>query len=133
MDLASHDVTVDYLEKEVPDCNIQLGKSKFLFVDGKDWLMETKVNNNTISKLTFLSKYVDDAFRTLNISTASGLVCKTSALFGGCAGDMKIIEFLGSFGPESADVKSWEAIVIRDPWKPEDEVFPTALEDVVSS
>ena len=133
MDLAILDVTADYLEKEVPERNVQLGKSKLLFVDGKDWLMETKGNDNTISKLTFSSKNEDDAFRALTISTASGLVCETSALFGGRAGERKIIEFLGSLGPESADVASWEDIATRDPWKPEDDVFWTALEDIVSA
>ena len=133
MDLAILDVTADYLEKEVPERNVQLGKSKLLFVDGKDWLMETKGNDNTISKLTFSSKNEDDAFRALAILTTSGLVCETSTVFGGRAGERKIIEFLGSLGPESADVASWEDIATRDPWKPEDDRFWTALEDIVTA
>ncbi len=70
-----------------------------------------------------MSKNKENAFRALTILTASGLVCEIFILFGGRAGERKIIEFLGSLGPESADVKSWEDIATRDPWKTEDDVF----------
>ena len=133
MDLAILDITADYLEKEVPDRNLDLGKGKLLFVDGKDWLMVTKGNDNALAKETFSSKNEADAFRGLTFSTASGLVCESSPLFGGRAGERKIVEFMGSLGPETANVKEWEDVASRDPWKPEDDTFWTALSDVVSA
>ncbi len=43
-------MNTDYLDKEVPDQNVDLVKSKLTFVDGKDWSMVTKTNDNAISK-----------------------------------------------------------------------------------
>mmetsp|Transcript_14509 Transcript_14509/g.31560 ORF Transcript_14509/g.31560 Transcript_14509/m.31560 type:complete len:215 (+) Transcript_14509:127-771(+) len=131
LDLAILDVTADYLHKEVLDRNLNLGKDKLLYVDSKDWLMEMNANNNAVSKQTFSTKNEEDAFCALTVSMAAGLACETSPPFAARAGERKNIEFLGSLGPEMADVVSWEDIALRDLWKLEDDKFWTALSDTI--
>ena len=74
LDLSILDIIRDYLFKEAPDRNIELGKPKLVFHDGKDWLIAPKGNDNAITKCTYSSKTEKDSARGITWSTAAGLV-----------------------------------------------------------
>jgi len=45
------DVTADYLIKEVPEKNIELGQSKTVYVDGKDWPISPKTSDTVFFRV----------------------------------------------------------------------------------
>ena len=49
-DMCTLDITRDYLTNEVPAINVDLGKPKLVFHDGKDWLIyPTSVGERAIA------------------------------------------------------------------------------------
>ncbi|KAL7482282.1 hypothetical protein ACHAW6_010740 [Cyclotella cf. meneghiniana] len=130
-DLSCLDVTADYLHKEVPDRNIELGRPKLVFTDGKDLQISTKQNDNVISKGTFSSKTDGDAGRSLTSSTATGMAFQKSYLYGGRGGEKQILRQLSRLGAANADTKSWEDVAINTPWKLEDNTYWTALDNLL--
>ena len=133
MDLSILDITDDYLTKEVPDRNIDLGKSELVFVDGKDYLCAPKRSDTTIEKAQFSSKNEKTAARDLTFSTPAGLVCEESPLFCGRGGERQIIEWMGSLGPKTASISEWKDVALTDPWTKHDDTFWTALSDAMSA
>ncbi|KAL7528716.1 hypothetical protein ACHAXR_002591, partial [Thalassiosira sp. AJA248-18] len=133
MDLSCLDITSDYLFKEVPNRNMDLGKPKLVYVDGKDWLISLKGNDNAVAKCTYSSKTEKDSARCLTFSTASGLVFEWSPLFGGRAGERKIVEFMGSLGPQNAPIADWEDVATKNPISSDDDAFWTALTDIMTA
>jgi len=134
VDLSCLDITSDYLFKEVPDRNINLGKPRLVFVDGKDWLISPKRNDTTVEKMSFSSKTDSTSTRGLTMSTAGGLVFEWSPLFGGRGGERKIIEFMGSLGPLNAPIADWEDVAYLVMKADEDDdAFWTALSDVMTA
>lgn len=112
-DLSLLDITADYLKKEVPDVNVELGESKMVFVDGKDSHLSPKGNNSAVLKSTYSLKTDKDAARCLTFPTASGLVFEHTRLFGGRAGERRLVEFLGQLGPLNSKVEEWEDAAIN--------------------
>ena len=134
LDLSILDITDDYLEKEVPDKNVDLGKPRLVFlVDGKDYLCAPKRSDTTIEKAQFSSKNEKTAARDLTLSTPAGLVFEESPLFCGRAGERQIIEWMGSLGPTTAPIHEWKDVAINDPWTKGDDIFWTALSDAMSA
>ena len=131
--LACLDIDENYLWKEVPNKNIELGRPNLVFVDGKDWLIAPKGNDNTVAKCTYSSKTEKDSTRGLTWSTAGGLIFERSPLVGGRAGERNLVKFLGSLGPMNAPLEDWEDIATRDRWTPKDDTYWTALTDVLSA
>ena len=123
----------DYLGKEVPNVNLDLGKPKLVFHDGKDWLICPKHNDNAIMKCTYSSKNERDACRGITWSTASGLVFETTSLFGGRAGERALVRLYCSLGNKCAPVEEWEDIALNESLAEGDDTFWTALSDVLSA
>ena len=82
-DLSHLDITADYLSKEVPNKNLELNRGKAVYPDGKDWHMGTKRNDTAVAKSTYSSKNDEVAFRSVCMSTATGLVFEPSPAFAG--------------------------------------------------
>lgn len=131
-DLSHLDITADYLFKELPTKNLEMGRLKQVYPDGKDWHMWSKRNDTAIAKSTYSSKNDEDAFRSVCMSTAAGAVFEPSPAFGGRAGERQIIRYMSSLGPVNAKTEDWEDVVIYDPWIPAvDDTFYTALDDAL--
>lgn len=127
------DITADYLVKEVPDININLGRPEMVYTDGKDANMSPKRNDNALAKSTFSSKTNKDAARMLTFSTAAGLIFELTRMFGARVGERKLVEYLSSLGPVNAPVEDWEDVANLDPWDPKvDDAFYTALNDMLT-
>mmetsp|Transcript_14350 Transcript_14350/g.24033 ORF Transcript_14350/g.24033 Transcript_14350/m.24033 type:complete len:730 (-) Transcript_14350:42-2231(-) len=132
IDLSCLDITSDYLFKEVPDRNINLGKPRLVFVDGKDWLISPKQNDTAVEKMSYSSKTEKTSARGLTFSSAGGLVFEWSPLFGGRGGERKIVEFMGSLGPSNAPIADWEDVAGAAD-DDDDDLFWTALSDVMTA
>jgi hypothetical protein len=131
-DLSHLDITADYLSKEVPNKNLELNRGKAVYPDGKDWHMGTKRNDTAVAKSTYSSKNDEDAFRSVCMSTATGLVFEPSPAFAGRAGERQIIRYMSSLGPLNANTEDWEDVALYDPWIPsKDDKFYTALDDAL--
>ena len=50
MDLSCLDITADYLHKEEPQLHTDVGGLRLVSVDGKDWWLMAKQNDNTLTK-----------------------------------------------------------------------------------
>ena len=133
IDLSILDITDDYLTKEVPDKNIDLGKPHLVYVDGKDYLCAPKRSDTTIEKAQFSSKNEKTAARDLTLTTAIGCVFEQSPLFCGRGGERQIVEWMGSLGPMTAPINEWKDVAITDPWTKGDDKFWTALSDAMSA
>jgi len=110
MDLSCLDITLDYIFKEVPEKNTNLGMPCLVFVDGKDWVIAPKGNDTTIEKCTYSSKTEKTSARSLAFSTAAGLVFEWTPLFGGRAGERKIVESMSELGVACAPTEEWEDV-----------------------
>mmetsp|Transcript_10347 Transcript_10347/g.17580 ORF Transcript_10347/g.17580 Transcript_10347/m.17580 type:complete len:762 (-) Transcript_10347:731-3016(-) len=132
MDLSCLDITSDYIFKEVPDRNINLGMPRLVFVDGKDWLIAPKGNDTTVEKCTYSSKTEKTSARSLTFSTAGGLVFEWAPLFGGRGGERKIVEFMSELGIETAPISEWEDVANNVELE-DDATFWTALSDVMTA
>mmetsp|Transcript_44335 Transcript_44335/g.94357 ORF Transcript_44335/g.94357 Transcript_44335/m.94357 type:complete len:877 (+) Transcript_44335:1360-3990(+) len=132
-DMCCIDITRDYIFKEVSDLNIHLGRPRLVNVDGKDAHIAQKRNDTTISKATFSSKNDDDCTRWLAFSTAGGLTFEKTPPVAARAGERALVRWWGSLGPENAPVQEWEDVAKNEPWKATDDVFWTALTDVLSA
>lgn len=132
MDLSCLDITSDYIFKEVPEKNINLGMPRLVFVDGKDWLIAPKGNDTTIEKCTYSSKTEKTSARSLTFSTAGGLVFEWAPLVGGRAGERKIVEFMSELGIETAPIAEWEDVANNSD-ENSDDTFWTALSDVMTA
>lgn len=131
--LSCLDVTADYLTKEVPDRNVDLGRPKMVFVDGKDCEIDPKRNDAALAKSTFSSKTNKDAARMLAFSTASGLVFEATRLFAARAGERELVKHLSSLGPVNAPVEEWEDVAVSQPWDSKvDDKFWTAMDDILN-
>ena len=133
-DLGCLDITLDYLQKELPEYNEARGSGLSVFVDGKDFSTGTKDSDTNVARSTFSTKKEGDAVRVITFSTATGLVCEKSPEFAGRAGERMIVKYMGSRGPVNADTRSWEDVYSRDPFNPRtDDVFYTPLDDYLNS
>eukprot|EP00986_Skeletonema_menzelii_P021274 scaffold33840_cov171-Skeletonema_menzelii.AAC.1 len=132
MDLSCLDITADYIFKEVPDKNINLGMPRLVFVDGKDWLIAPKGNDSTIEKSTYSSKTEKTSARSLTFSSAAGLVFEWAPLVGGRFGERKIVEFMSELGIETAPIADWEDVA-KNAEEDNDPIFWTALSDVMTA
>jgi len=104
------DITRDYLGKEVPNVNLDLGKPNLVFHHGKDWLICPKHNDNAIMKCTYSSKNERDATRGIMWSTVSGLVFETTSFFSGQAGERALVRLYCLLGNKCASIEKWEDI-----------------------
>lgn len=50
MDLSCLHITADYLHKEEPQLHTDVGGLRLVYVDGKDWWLMAKQNDNTLTK-----------------------------------------------------------------------------------
>ena len=132
MDLSCLDITADYIFKEVPNKNINLGKPRLVFVDGKDWLIAPKGNDTTIEKSTYSSKTEKTSARSLTFTTAGGLVFEWAPLAGGRYGEKKFVAFLSELGIAIAPIADWEDVA-NNAEEDNEPIFWTALSDVMTA
>jgi len=127
MDLSCLDITADYLHKEEPQLHKDVGGQRMVYVDGKDWWVMTKQNDNTLTKSTFSSKTEKDAARGLTFSTAAGVVFEATPMYSARVGEKSLQRMWGSLGPVNASVEEWEDVHKNDP-APADDTFWTAID-----
>jgi len=60
--------------------------------------------------LKFAVESLDTTTRSLTFSTAAGLVFEWAPLFGGRAGERKIVEFMSELGVACAPIEEWEDV-----------------------
>ena len=132
-DLSCLDITADYLKKETPYLHEERGRTDLVYVDGKDWSISSKTNSNTISKCTYGAKNETDSSRCLTYSTAGGINFEHTWMYGARAGECQLVDINGKKGPVNAPVAEWKDVAITDPWRPEDDVYWTALDDFLSA
>ena len=105
MDLSCLDITADYLHKEEPQLHTDVGGLRLVYVDGKDWWVMAKQNDNTLTKSTFSSKNEKDSARALTFSSAAGLVFEGTPMYSARVGEKTLQRFWGSLGPVNASVE----------------------------
>ena len=95
--------------------NLDLGKPKLVFHDGKDWLICPKNNDTAIMKCTYSSKNERDVTQGITWSTAAGLVFEVTSLFGGRAGERALVRLYSSLGTKCAPIEDRKDIASADP------------------